>query len=181
LGSKVLQRSLESALIICYPNKMNLAETGGFSSSELIAEAQSLTLASLTLHDAVSIGQGTARLAELKKLPVSIEVRIGSWCVYHISLDGASQGHDSWIDRKSAVVEHSKNASLLELVLCEEQNISWYEKNGLNENEFAANGGAIPLKLHNSTLAGVLIVSGLAGPDDHGLAVAGLQSFLSER
>lgn len=159
---------------------MNLEETGGFSSSELIAQAQSLTLASLTLHDAVSIGQGTARLAELKKLPVSIEVRIGSWCVYHISLDGASEGHDSWINRKYSVVEHSKNASLLELVLCEEQGISWYEKNGLSENEFAANGGAIPLKLHNATLAGVLIVSGLAGPDDHRLAVAGLQTFKGE-
>ncbi|CAM8624772.1 COG4702 Uncharacterized conserved protein [Candidatus Planktophila dulcis] len=159
---------------------MNLAETGGFSSGELIAQAQALTLASLNLHDAVSIGESTAQIAELKTLPVSIEVRIGSWCVYHISLEGSSEGHDSWIDRKSAVVEHSKNASLLELVLCEEQNISWYEKNGLSENEFAANGGAIPLKLHDSTLGGVLIVSGLAGPDDHRLAVAGLQAFLSE-
>jgi uncharacterized protein (UPF0303 family) len=79
------------------------------------------------------------------------------------------------------VVEHSNNASLLELVICEEQGISWYEKNGLSENSFAANGGAIPLKISDSTLGGVLIISGLAGPDDHRLAVASIKAFKERR
>jgi uncharacterized protein (UPF0303 family) len=156
---------------------MNLIETGGYSSAELIEEAQSLLLDSLTLRDAVTIGQFATDLADIKKLPVSIEVRMGSWCVYHVSLAGASQGHDSWINRKCAVVEQTKNASLLELVLCEELDVSWYEKTGLSESEYAANGGAIPLMLQDSTLAGVLIVSGLAGPDDHRLAVASVKAF----
>ena len=160
---------------------MNLIGTGGFSGAELIAQAQTLTLDSLTLREAITIGQSTTELADMKKLPVSIEVRLGSWSVYHISLDGASEGHDSWISRKCAVVEHSKNASLLELVLCEEQGVSWYEKNGLSENSYAANGGAIPLKINDSTLGGVLIVSGLAGPDDHRLAVEGLIAFKEKR
>jgi uncharacterized protein (UPF0303 family) len=160
---------------------VNLKETGGFSSAELIAEDQALTLDSLTLREAITIGQLTTEIADMKKLPVSIEVRLGSWCVYHISLDGASEGDDSWISRKCAVVERSKNASLLELVLCEEQGVSWYEKNGLSENSYAANGGAIPLKMNDSTVGGVLIVSGLAGPDDHRLAVAGLKAFKERR
>lgn len=160
---------------------MNLIETGGYSSAELKTEAQSLLLDSLTLREAVTIGQFATELADIKKLPVSIEVRMGSWCIYHISLEGASQGHDSWIDRKCAVVEHSKNASLLELVACEEQGESWYEKNGLSEENYAANGGAIPLMLRDSTLAGVLIVSGLAGPDDHRLAVASVKAFQERR
>jgi uncharacterized protein (UPF0303 family) len=160
---------------------MDLIETGGFTSAELIVEAGMLTLDSLTPAEAVSIGQFATELAELKKLPVSIEVRMGTWCVYHISLEGASEGHDSWIERKCAVVEHSNNASLLELVICEEQGISWYEKNGLSEDYYAANGGAIPLKLHDSTLGGVLIVSGLAGPDDHRLAVASVKAFKGRR
>jgi uncharacterized protein (UPF0303 family) len=160
---------------------VNLIETGGFSSAELIAQAQTLTLDSLTLREAITIGQFTTELADMKNLPVSIEVRLGAWSVYHISLDGASEGHDSWISRKCAVVEHSKNASLLELVLCEEQGVSWYEKNGLSENLYAANGGAIPLKMNDSTLGGVLIVSGLAGPEDHRLAVEGLKAFKERR
>lgn len=177
----VFQHILESALILCYPIEMNLEETGGFASSELIAEAQTLTLDTLTLREAVAIGHFTTELADKKNLPVSIEVRMGSWCVYHISLDGASEGHDSWINRKCAVVEHTKNSSLLELVLCEEQGLSWYEKSGLSENIFAANGGAIPLMTHDSNLVGVLIVSGLAGPDDHRLAVAGVKAFKGKR
>ena len=160
---------------------MNVEETGGFVSSELIAEAQMLTLDSLTLREAVSIGQFTTELAEIKALPVSIEVRLGSWCVYRISLQGANEGHDSWINRKRAVVEYSQNSSLLELLLCEEQGISWYEKNGVSEDLFAANGGAIPLKTHDLNLGGVLIVSGLAGPDDHRLAVAGVKAYKGRR
>jgi uncharacterized protein (UPF0303 family) len=160
---------------------MDLIETGGFSSAELIAEAQTLTLDSLTLREAVAIGQFTTDLAEMKNLPVSIEVRLGQWCVYRICLEGAHEGLDSWITRKSAVVEHSQNSSLLELVLCEEQGVSWYEKSGLSENSFAANGGAIPLTTHDSQLAGVLIVSGMAGPDDHRLATAGVKAFKGRR
>ena len=160
---------------------MDLIETGGFSSAELIAEAKTLTLDSLTLREAVSIGQYTTDLADMKKLPVSIEVRLGQWCVYRICLEGAHDGLDSWINRKCAVVEHSKNSSLLELVLCEEQGVSWYEKSGLSENSFAANGGAIPLTTHDSQLAGVLIVSGMAGPDDHRLATAGVKAFKGRR
>ena len=81
----VFQLILESALILCYPIEMNLEETGGFASSELIAEAQTLTLDTLTLREAVAIGHFTTELADKKNLPVSIEVRMGSWCVYHIS------------------------------------------------------------------------------------------------
>jgi uncharacterized protein (UPF0303 family) len=160
---------------------MDLIETGGFSSAELIEEAQTLTLDSLTLREAVAIGQFTTDLAAMKKLPVSIEVRLGQWCVYRICLEGAHDGLDSWINRKRAVVEYSQNSSLLELVLCEEQGVSWYEKSGLSESSFAANGGAIPLTINDSQLTGVLIVSGMAGPDDHRLAVAGLESFKGRR
>jgi uncharacterized protein (UPF0303 family) len=160
---------------------MDLIETGGFSSQELIAEARALTLESLTVREAVSIGQFATELADVKKLPVSIEVRMGTWCVYHISLEGSSQGHDSWIARKCAVVNFTKNSSLLELVTSEEQGLSWYERKNLSESEYAANGGAIPLTLQDSTLGGVLIVSGLAGPDDHRLAVAAVKAFQGRR
>jgi hypothetical protein len=160
---------------------MNLEETGGFVSSALIAEAQTLILDTLTLREAVAIGQFTTELADIKKLPVSIEVRLGQWCVYRICLEGAHEGLDSWINRKCAVVEHSQNSSLLELVMCEEQGVSRYEKHGLDEGSFAANGGAIPLKTQDSNLAGVLIVSGMAGPDDHRLAVSGVKAFKGRR
>ena len=96
-------------------------------------------------------------------------------------MEGAHEGLDSWIDRKRAVVEYSQNSSLLELVLCEEQGVSWYEKSGLSESSFAANGGAIPLTTLDSQLAGVLIVSGMAGPDDHRLATAGVKAFKGRR
>lgn len=142
-----------------------------------MAEAQSLVLDSLSLVDAVRIGEASADLAAHKKLPVSIEVRLGSWTVYHISLEGSSDGHDSWISRKWAVVHHSKNSSLLELVKCEELGQSWYDVNELPEAAYAANGGAVPLRLKDQSLAGVLIVSGLAGPEDHRLAVAGIRAF----
>ncbi len=39
----------------------------------------------------------------------------------------------------------------------------------------------MPLLIRDQSLAGVLIVSGLAGPDDHRLAVAGIRSFIARK
>ena len=66
---------------------MDLIETGGFSSAELIAEAQTLTLDSLTLREAVSIGQYTTDLAE----KASGIYRSATWSMVRIShLPGGS-------------------------------------------------------------------------------------------
>ena len=55
--------------------------TGGFTSAVLLEEEMRLTLPSLTVTDALEIGEIAATLGKQRKLPIAIEVRIGDWIV----------------------------------------------------------------------------------------------------
>ena len=64
--------------------------TGGFIAANLLKEEAVLTLPSLTNHDAVEIGQIATKLGLDRKLPIAVEVRVGDWIVYHVSLPGST-------------------------------------------------------------------------------------------
>ena len=68
--------------------------TGGFTSAGLLAEEAMLVLPSLTNADAIEIGQIATSLGADRTLPISVEVRIGDWIIYHASLPGAVPEHD---------------------------------------------------------------------------------------
>ena len=76
-----------------------MVTTGGFKASFLIQEEDSLTLPSLEVIDAITIGKIATEIASARKLPIAIEVRISDWIIYHTSLPGSSKENQSWIDQ----------------------------------------------------------------------------------
>jgi len=66
----------------------------GFTTTQLLAEEQILTLPSLEILDALEIGEIAKSLCVARNLPVAIEVRIGDWIVYHASLPGSKPEND---------------------------------------------------------------------------------------
>ena len=60
--------------------------TGGFTSAQLLREEEVLVLPSLDLEDAVEIGEICVAIARKESLELSVEVRIGDWVVFHLSL-----------------------------------------------------------------------------------------------
>ena len=59
--------------------------TGGFTSQGLALEAQTLVLPSLTLGEAVEIGEIAIALGRDRNLGIAVEVRMKEWTVFHIS------------------------------------------------------------------------------------------------
>jgi len=153
---------------------------GGFSSKQLLEEEEVLKLASLTNTDALEIGEIATTLGKQRKLPIAIEVRIGEWIVYHVSLNGSKPENDWWINRKVAVVMLKHHSTMYERVLAEENLIDWYKENNLNDETHAIHGGALPL-ITNEGFKGVLIISGLPQVDDHLFAVEVLTEFLARK
>jgi uncharacterized protein (UPF0303 family) len=150
--------------------------TGGFKSKELLRQEQILKLRSLTNKDAIEIGQIAAALGLERKLPIAVEIRIGDWIVFHISLEGSSPENDSWIRRKASVVKLKQHSSMLERVLSEECGRDWYLDNGVKEQTHALYGGAFPL-ITEEGFKGILIISGLPQVEDHLFAVEVLTKF----
>ena len=64
--------------------------TGGFTSVVLQEEEMRLTLPSLTVTDALEIGEIAKFFAQDRTLPIAVEVRVGDWIVYHASLPGST-------------------------------------------------------------------------------------------
>jgi uncharacterized protein (UPF0303 family) len=154
--------------------------TGGFSSKQLLNEEQVLKLPSLTNCDAIEIGQIAVTLGSQRKLPITIELRIGDWIVFHASLEGSKPENDWWINRKVAVVALNKHSTMFERVSAEERGVDWHRENGVTDETHAIHGGALPL-ITEEGFKGILIISGLPQVEDHLLAVEVLTEFLARK
>ena len=154
--------------------------TGGFSSKQLLDEAQILKLPSLSNNDAIEIGQIAVTLGSQRKLPIAIELRIAEWIVIHASLEGSKPENDWWINRKVAVVSLNHHSTMFERVSAEERGVDWHKENGVTDETHAIHGGAIPL-ITEEGFKGILIISGLPQVEDHLLAVEVLTEFLARK
>jgi uncharacterized protein (UPF0303 family) len=152
--------------------------TGGFSSKQLRNEEQILKLPSLTNNDAIEIGEIAVTLGRQRKLPITIEVRIGDWIVFHASLESSKPENDWWINRKVAVVKLNQHSTMFERVSAEERGVDWHKENGVTDETHAIHGGALPL-ITEEGFKGILIISGLPQVEDHLLAVEVLTEFLA--
>ncbi len=153
---------------------------GGFSSKQLLEEEQIFRLPSLTNSDAVEIGEIATTFGNQRKLPITIEVRIDDWMVFHASLEGSKPEHDWWINRKVAVVMLKQHSTMYERVSAEEREVDWNEENNLKDETHAIHGGALPL-ITNEGFKGILVVSGLPQVEDHLFAVEVLTEFLARK
>jgi len=149
-------------------------------SKKLLDQERKLRLPALLNKDAVEIGQIAIELGRRRNLPISIEVRIGSWVVFHASLPGSSPENDRWIERKVSVVMLSHHSTLFERVFAEERGVDWYKENGVTDETHAIHGGAIPL-ITDEGFKGILIISGLPQVEDHLFAVEVLTEFLARK
>ncbi|MFZ4108501.1 MAG: heme-degrading domain-containing protein, partial [Candidatus Planktophila sp.] len=141
--------------------------TGGFTSQGLALEAKTLVLPSLSQAEAIEIGQIALAIGIQRALPITIEVRLQEWIVFHASLPGAQPKDDAWIARKARVVLATGNSTMHERVLAEEKNVDWYIDTGLPEETHAIHGGGLALNVTDAGLVGILLISGLPQVEDH--------------
>ena len=159
----------------------SLEANGGFSSQSLLDEEQLLLLPSLTINDALEIGEIAKSFGTQKGLPIAVEVRIGDWIIYHASLPGSTSENQWWIDRKARVVLLKHHSTIYERVSAEERGVDWHSENNLLDETHAIHGGGLPLITKGEGFVGVLLVSGLPQVEDHLLGVEVLTEFLARK
>ena len=155
--------------------------TGGFIAANLLKEEAVLILPSLTNLDAVEIGQIATEIGIERKLPIAVEVRIGDWIIYHVSLPGSTPENDWWMSRKARTVKLKQHSTMYERVSAEERRVDWHEENNLLDETHAIHGGGLPLITKDDGLSGVLLISGLPQVEDHLLGVEVLTEFLARK
>ena len=154
--------------------------TGGFTSDGLLEEERILRLSSLANADAIEIGEIATILGNQRKLPITIQIRIGEWVVYQACLNGSKPENDLWIKRKAAVVSVKQHSTMYERVSAEERGVDWHIENNLQDETHAIHGGALPL-ITDEGFKGIIIISGLPQVEDHLFAVEVLTEFLARK
>jgi len=155
--------------------------TGGFTSAILLAEESMLTLPSLSVADALEIGEIAKSFGVARGLPIAVEVRLGDWIIYHASLSGSTAENQWWIDRKARVVLLKHHSSIYERVSAEERGVDWHKENNLLDETHAIHGGGLPLITKDQGFVGVLLISGLPQVEDHLLGVEVLTEYLARK
>jgi uncharacterized protein (UPF0303 family) len=117
----------------------------------------------------------------MRDLPIAVEVRLGDWIVYHVSLPGSTVENQWWIDRKARVVTLKHHSTMFERVSAEERGVDWHKENNLLDETHAIHGGGLPLITKDQGFVGVLIISGLPQVEDHLLGVEVLTEFLARK
>ena len=155
--------------------------TGGLTAINLLNEEQILTLPFLDVAGALEIGEITKSLGQMRSLPIAIEVRLGDWIIYHVSLPGSTPENDWWISRKARTVMLKHHSTMYERVSAEECGVDWHKENNLQDETHAIHGGGLPLTTKNDGFVGVLLISGLPQVEDHLLGVEVLTEFLARK
>lgn len=152
-----------------------------FTSGQLLEEESSLILPTLELSDALEIGEITRFKGIERKLPIAIEVRLGDWIIYHVSLPGSTAENDWWMSRKARTVMLKQHSTMYERVSAQERGVDWHKENNLLDETHAIHGGGLPLITKNEGFVGVLLISGLPQVEDHLLGVEVLTEFLARK
>jgi uncharacterized protein (UPF0303 family) len=154
---------------------------GAFVSKELLREEQLLNLPNLDIASAIEIGEIAKSFGVMRDLPIAVEVRLGDWIVYHVSLPGSTVENQWWIDRKARVVTLKHHSTMFERVSAEERGVDWHKENNLLDETHAIHGGGLPLITKDQGFVGVLLISGLPQVEDHLLGVEVLTEFLARK
>ena len=146
--------------------------------AELEQEEHDLVLPRFAQDDAWRLGSLLHALAVERSLAVAIDIRLGDQQVFHAARPGTVPDNDSWLERKGRVVRRFGGSSYLVGLRAQARGTTFEAQHQLPLQEFAAHGGAFPIRVAGVGLVGVVAVSGLAGWQDHALVVEGLRSFL---
>jgi uncharacterized protein (UPF0303 family) len=113
------------------------------------------------------------------QLPVVISIRRNGQRLFYAALPGSAADNDAWIERKSAVVDRFGHSSYYVGCKYRAEGKDFDTDARLDNDRFAAHGGAFPLIIGGSGPVGVIAVSGLPQIEDHQFVVTALGHFLA--
>ena len=149
------------------------------SLAELAAEEQDLQFTRFTNDDAWDLGAALVAAGRERGLPIAVDITRNRHQLFHAALAGATPDNDSWIRRKTAVVDRFGHSSLYVRQSSIERGTTFEAEFGLDPASFAAHGGAFPVLVRDVGPVGAVVVSGLPQVEDHRMVVAALRAHLA--
>lgn len=148
--------------------------------TELKQQEDELQFESFSNEDAISIGLSLLDAAKKDSLPIVIDITRAGQVLFHAAMPDTSPDNDQWIIRKNRTVGRFHCSSFMVGRKLEKSGSTMEEKYLISSLEFAAHGGAFPIRIKGTGVVGTITVSGLAQEDDHALVVRVLRAWLNQ-
>jgi uncharacterized protein (UPF0303 family) len=146
--------------------------------ARLEEQERRLTFDRFDHDDAWALGCLLVDLATGRELPIAVDIRRGPQQLFHAAMPGSTADNDAWIRRKVRVVERYGASSYLVGRRLAARGQELDAGMGVNPAEYAAHGGAFPVRIPHVGVVGVVTVSGLPQADDHALVVEAIEAHL---
>ena len=149
--------------------------------AELEQHESELVLPALTEKIAYDLGRLATDAAWAEGLPVVVGIWRGQHQLFHAALPGSTRDNDEWLLRKGRVVLRFERSSLHVGQLCRDLGTTLEEKFLLPAADYAAAGGAFPLRTRGAGVVGWIGISGLPQREDHAFVVRILREYLADQ
>jgi len=150
-----------------------------YSLTQLAAEEEELQFSRFTNDDAWELGARLVAAGRERSAPIAVDITRNRHQLFHAALPGATPDNDSWIRRKTRVVDRFGHSSLYVRQASLERGTTFEAEFGLDPMRYAAHGGAFPIIVRSVGPVGAVVVSGLPQLDDHRMVVAALRDHLT--
>jgi uncharacterized protein (UPF0303 family) len=127
---------------------------------------------------ALAIGNRIIEQARADKVAVTVDITVNRNPVFFFAMAGTSPNNVDWIRRKSNLVNRTGHASFFVHTEAVNAGRDFDNLPTFDPKDFAAHGGSFPIVVKGIGAIGTLTVSGLAGVDDHAMAVRALKWYL---
>ncbi|WP_102960310.1 heme-degrading domain-containing protein [Mangrovicella endophytica] len=151
------------------------------SIEELARELEALRFDRFDLDVAWRLGCLVREMAEAEALPVRIELSVGETVLFATALPGTSPDNADWIRRKRNAVMRFHRSSLALRLECEAKGTTLGARFGLDERDFVASGGGVPIATEATGVIGAAVVSGLPDVEDHRLMIRAMMMLIEEQ
>lgn len=147
---------------------------------EIVCEQEKLLqFESFNNEDAWKLGNIMVEEMKKQEIDLAISIRkINGNIVFQYASDGTSLNNQIWMDRKFNTVKCMEQSSIRAAIEADRDG-NTVATHGLSEKEYKFVGGGFPIRIKNSGLVMVAIVSNLPHEKDHGFVVDCLAKYLN--
>jgi uncharacterized protein (UPF0303 family) len=134
-----------------------------------------IELQSFTNKMALEMGMAIVELAKSRNQNIGIEISRLNQTVFLYIGDGLPVDKHNWLRRKANVAKQFEESSLSVKNDLKEGNMSLEKTFGLDEKDFIAKGGSIPIFVKAVGMVATITVSGLHDEEDHKIIIDALK------
>ena len=124
---------------------------------------------------AMDMGIRIVELARSRNQAIAVEISRLNQTVFLYVEDGLPADKHNWLRRKANVAKYFEESSLAVRHTLEKRGMSLEKPFGLDEKNYIAKGGSIPVFVKNAGLIATVTVSGLRDFEDHDIIIEALR------